>query len=312
MKIAFIFLLIFMMGCATEGYVVKEYAIYEENKEPMVCFTPENDCGKLLASFIRNSSEIKCAFYDLNLDYLIEVLKEKNAQVIIEDRNAHPDFFTGENYALMHHKFCVLDSEIVITGSMNPTNNCGYKNDNNMVIIFSKYLAKNYLDEFEEMMNGIYGKGGKTKYPIIYLNNKKIENYFCPEDNCKDKVINKLENAQESIYFMFFSFTDRDIADEIIYQSKRIDVKGVTERRRVNMQYEQFKYLVYNNVSVVPDTNPAVMHHKTIIIDNITVITGSYNPTKSGNERNDENILIIDDKRIAKEFLKEFEKLYHG
>jgi phosphatidylserine/phosphatidylglycerophosphate/cardiolipin synthase-like enzyme len=53
------------------------------------------------------------------------------------------------------------------------------------------------------------------------------------------------------------------------------------------------------------------MHHKVFIIDNKTVITGSYNPTKNANERNDENILIIHDKKIAEKYLKEFERIYY-
>ena len=236
---------------------------------------------------------------ELDLDYLIKALE--NADVVLENKSS---------YALMHNKFCILDNEIVVTGSMNPTNNGVYKNNNNMIIIFSKYLARNYLEEFYEIKNGIYGKGDETKYTKIYLNNKKIENYFCPEDNCKDRIIEKLENAQKSIYFLTFSFTDQDIADELIYQSKRIEVKGIMEERRINMQYNKFKYLRYYNVSVIPDSNPAIMHHKVFIIDEKTVILGSFNPTGAANTKNDENILIIEDERIAKEFLEEFDKIY--
>ncbi len=299
MKIIFILLLILIAGCTTEGYVVKEYVIYEENQEPVVCFTPENDCGRLLEDYIRNSSNVKCAFYDLDLDYLIESLK--NADVVLENESSN---------ALMHNKFCILDNEIVVTGSMNPTNNGVYKNNNNMIIIHSKYLAKNYLEEFNELKKCIYGKGDETKYNKIYLNDKLIRNYFCPEDNCKEKIINELENAKQSIYFLTFSFTDEDIADELIYQSRKIPVKGVMEQRRINMQYNKYKYLRYYNISVIPDSNPAIMHHKVFIIDEKTVILGSFNPTGAANTKNDENILIIDDERIAKEFIEEFENLF--
>ncbi len=51
------------------------------------------------------------------------------------------------------------------------------------------------------------------------------------------------------------------------------------------------------------------MHHKVLIIDEETVITGSFNPTKNGDEGNDENVLIIHDKEIAKKFLGEFNYL---
>ena len=303
--------IILLAGCTPiNTNVTKEYVIYEENKNPELCFTPTNDCGKLLESYIRNASIVKCAFYDLDLDYLIKALEEKNAEVVIEDKNALKEFYSNYSYALMHNKFCILDNEIIITGSMNPTNNGVYKNNNNLIIIYSKYLARNYLDEFDELKKGIYGKGEEVEYPKIYLNNKRIENYFCPEDDCKEKIITELENAKESIYFMFFSFTDEDIADELIYQSKRIDVKGIVEKRRVNMKYNKYKYIRYYDVDVIPDSNPAVMHHKVFIIDEKIVITGSFNPTGAANTKNDENILIIEDERIAKEFLDEFHNIF--
>ena len=52
------------------------------------------------------------------------------------------------------------------------------------------------------------------------------------------------------------------------------------------------------------------MHHKVFIIDQETVITGSFNPTNAGDSKNDENILIIKDKGIAKQFKEEFDKVY--
>jgi phosphatidylserine/phosphatidylglycerophosphate/cardiolipin synthase-like enzyme len=299
-RILFLLSIILIAGCSINQNVVKEYVIYEENKEPILCFTPDDDCGRVLEEYIKNATEVKCAFYDLNLDYLIKTLKEKNAEIVLENKSS---------YALMHNKFCILDNEIVITGSMNPTENGVYKNNNNMIIIFSKYLADNYLREYKEIEKGIYGDGEETKYQKVYINNKLYKNYFCPEDECKEKILEELEKAKSSIHFMTFSFTDEEIADELIWQSRRIDVKGVMEERRINMNYNKFKYLVYHNVSVIPDSNPAVMHHKVFIIDNKTAILGSYNPTKSANERNDENILIINDERIAKKFIEEFERL---
>ncbi|MBT4150600.1 phospholipase, partial [Candidatus Woesearchaeota archaeon] len=51
------------------------------------------------------------------------------------------------------------------------------------------------------------------------------------------------------------------------------------------------------------------MHHKVFIIDGKTVVTGSFNPSKNGDSRNDENILIIRDETIASRYLAEYERL---
>lgn len=48
------------------------------------------------------------------------------------------------------------------------------------------------------------------------------------------------------------------------------------------------------------------LHHKTIVIDKKIVVTGSFNPSDNAQNKNDENILIIHDERIAKKFIDEF------
>ena len=52
------------------------------------------------------------------------------------------------------------------------------------------------------------------------------------------------------------------------------------------------------------------MHHKVIVIDGKLLITGSYNFSKSANEKNDENIIVVDNKFIAAKYLEEFFKLF--
>src|SRR3989344_6457261 len=107
----------------------------------------------------------------------------------------------------MHNKFCVVDNEKLLTGSMNPNFNGVNKNNNNLLLIQSKYLAENYEAEFKELWQGIFKKGDPVKYPLIELSGISIENYFCPEDHCAQQVAAELKQAKRSIYFMAFSFT---------------------------------------------------------------------------------------------------------
>jgi phosphatidylserine/phosphatidylglycerophosphate/cardiolipin synthase-like enzyme len=52
------------------------------------------------------------------------------------------------------------------------------------------------------------------------------------------------------------------------------------------------------------------MHHKVYIIDDRTVIAGSYNFTASAEEDNDENLLIIDDPALAAAYTEEFNRVF--
>jgi phosphatidylserine/phosphatidylglycerophosphate/cardiolipin synthase-like enzyme len=236
---------------------------------------------------------------------LVVIDKDNEEDTIIKKNIVRFD----DNNQLTHNKFCIIDKKAVFTGSFNPTINGAFRNNNNMIIIDSRYLAKNYEDEFSELWDYRFGQGAKIKNPMVYYNNKKIENYFCPEDDCKGKIINTIEQAKSSIYFMTFSFTDEDIADSIFFKND-LDIKGIFDNMQAGSRYSQYHRFYGFGLPVIRDKNPAIMHHKVFIIDNSTVITGSFNPTGAANYKNDENIIIIHDKAIAKQFLDEFERLF--
>jgi phosphatidylserine/phosphatidylglycerophosphate/cardiolipin synthase-like enzyme len=52
------------------------------------------------------------------------------------------------------------------------------------------------------------------------------------------------------------------------------------------------------------------MHHKVIILDDETVILGSFNYSRSADEANDENLLVIHDRDVASQYLSEFKRIY--
>lgn len=56
-----------------------------------------------------------------------------------------------ENGDMLHHKFAVVDSETVIVGSQNWSNNANLQNDENVIVIKSKELAKSYTQEFRRL-----------------------------------------------------------------------------------------------------------------------------------------------------------------
>ncbi|MEK6826773.1 MAG: phospholipase D-like domain-containing protein [Nanoarchaeota archaeon] len=279
-----------------------------------VYFCPLDDCEGILVREIENSNNVDCAFFDLNLDGVINVLKNKNYRLIVDDSNSKKvdldNIVVDNRNGLMHNKFCVLDDFKVITGSMNPTEFDAKRNNNNLIIIESRSLVENYMDEFEEMWNGVFGGGEETRYSKVLFNGYLIENYFCPEDECEEQVLKVLRDARSRIYFMTFSFTSDKIGEEIVRNFYHgIDIRGVFEKTQAGSEYSEYHRFNDFEMDVKLDSNKGMMHHKVFIVDDI-VIFGSYNPTKSGDEVNDENVLIFHSIEIAEKFIGEFERLY--
>ncbi len=243
--------------------------------------------------------------YDLDIPEIIGLFEKKSKDIdvklILDDHNyiENLSFAKHDNRsALMHNKFCIVDSKKVFTGSMNPTENGVYKNNNNMILIESEQAAKIFQEEFEEMWEGEFSRGNSTHSDFIL---------FCPEDNCADKVKQLIRGANQSIYFTAFSFTHDAIATELLLKHYQgVDIRGVFEKTRIS-KYSRYHILKHHGVNVRMDKNKYVMHHKFWIIDNSTVITGSFNPSYSADTRNDENIVIL--QTVYEDFLEEFRKI---
>lgn len=314
------------------AFNIKNTAVPQENiTKPMIYFCPRDNCNAALADFLKSAEKsIHCAFFDLNLEDILKVLKQKSKEIevklVIDNENY--EGFKSLNFSkqdgsrqYMHNKFCIVDRKAVSTGSFNPTFNGAFYNNNNLIIIYSKYLAENYEAEFGELWSGFFGKSSigkknKVKYPELNLSGNIYKNYFCPEDDCEQNVLRAIGAAEKSIRFMLFSFTSDAVASLLAEKAKKgAAVSGVVEKSQNNNEYSEYiklrKFMTdvgYDKImiDISYDKNPKNMHHKVFIIDDKIVITGSYNPTKNGNENNDENILIIHDKDIVEKYLKEF------
>lgn len=217
---------------------------------------------------------------------------------------------------LMHNKFIILDGAVVWMGSLNLTGSGTYNDNNNLVRFDSADLAQNYTTEFEEMFNDdAFGSGSPSNTPhpqVTLANGARVENYFSPEDGLSPRLVALLDGAQQSIDFLAYSFTSDPIADALIEQAGAgVQVRGVFDEGsyRSNTGGE-FLRLQRAQLDVRLDGNPDLMHHKVMIIDGETVILGSYNFTRAADRTNDENVIVIHDAGVARQFLLEFEKIY--
>jgi phosphatidylserine/phosphatidylglycerophosphate/cardiolipin synthase-like enzyme len=283
--------------------------ILYENGTLDVYFCPEEDCNTIILDEINSSEKIKCAFFELTDTRIQALLVEKNASMIIHYENYKNYGFSRETNGLMHDKFCVLDDKKIITGSHNPTNN---KNKDNVLIIESEYLAQNYNDEFENLQKYSALEKEKTKNTRIIFNDYELENYFCPQDSCQKQILEELNKANTSIYFLTYTFTDKDIANLLVRKKDSgLEVRGITESYQ-GKTYWVYPILELGNVPVVLDNEQTLQHNKVFIIDNKTVVTGSFNPTIAADTKNDENIIILRQPDIVKEYVDNFEHLYVG
>jgi phosphatidylserine/phosphatidylglycerophosphate/cardiolipin synthase-like enzyme len=230
-----------------------------------------------------------------------------NGITVVEDGRA----------ALMHNKFVVIDGHIVWTGSMNFTPNDVYCNNNNLVRFQSERLAANYQAEMDEKFDqGRFGPTSPdaTPHEQLVINEVRVENYFGPEKRIAPILVERVNDAQQEILFMAFSFTLQELGEAIRARAAAgVTVRGVFETTGSQTQFSQFplkRDAGLPTLQVRQDGNPRAMHHKVIIIDRTTLIFGSFNFSAAANDRNDENVVIVHDPAFAAFFIEEFESVW--
>jgi len=280
-------------------------------------FCNYNDCEFGLIDAINKSENVSCAFYDLNIEKLIEILPNKKGVLVLDKKLEEDINFNSQTMqvifkqqsAYMHHKFCILDNKKVLTGSMNPTNFGTNRNDNNFFIIESEILVDNYLSE----LNYLIGRTSFDNTNIFILNNFFMENYFCPRecDEGMDRVLNLINLSKKTIDIAAFSFTSEELFLAIMDAHERgVDIRVIMEKRMINGKSSKFNILQEYGIDIIFDTNPGSMHHKFIIIDGEVIETGSMNYSANAMNSNNENFFIIYSREIASAFLQEFERMW--
>ncbi|UCD99117.1 MAG: DUF1669 domain-containing protein, partial [Chloroflexota bacterium] len=156
------------------------------------------------------------------------------------------------------------------------------------------------------------GSPANTPHPNLQIRGAQLQVYFSPDDQTMDHLLQLVQNAREEVLFLAYSFTDDDLAAALVEAAESgIRVAGVLDKSQalgnIGGEYDNLRE---NGIAVRLDGNPYSMHHKVIIIDGETVITGSYNFSNSAKTRNDENTLVIQEAGIAARYLQEFERVW--
>lgn len=227
----------------------------------------------------------------------------------------------------------------VWTGSTNWTTGGMFSQVNNGVIIDDRKAAKIYLNEWKALKDDV--ENSDSGYgPELYAKNKSAFRFgsgntrvwFAPTEDFRDleDVESLMENAKKGILFLMFNPGPRNTFFNYIQdlQTRKPDlfIHGVINQdpgatshnpliffhrgQKIETDWnaiipkaigDQFKFW-YEEVSA----GMVTIHSKVLVIDPFSdepfVVTGSHNFGPKASSTNDENLLIINDKRVAEEF----------
>lgn len=143
-------------------------ATFAPNTKYQACFTPQDNCTRLIAQAIykaKRSIDVQAySFTAYRIAHALAYMSEHHIKVrIILDKS---NFFKGQyskaRYLIKHHvpvwvdylpriahnKVIIIDGQCIETGSFNYTNSAQWHNTENVLIIYSANLAKQYTTNF--------------------------------------------------------------------------------------------------------------------------------------------------------------------
>lgn len=234
-------------------------------------------------------------------NYYVNTEKLKS---VIKDFKTDEDYDNNNRAAIMHNKFFIFDEERVWTGSSNISGtDITEFNSNINVLIKSKEIAGIFKKEFEQMFSG------KFHTEKEHFENKKIQltpdtsvsAYFSPQDKpLRSKVFPLIREAREYIYIPVFFITKKEMTEELKNAYDRgVEIKIINDATNARSKYSIHKELRKHGIKVKTENFAGKMHTKSLIIDDKYSIIGSMNFTNNGEQRNDENLIIIENKDIA-------------
>jgi len=153
---------------------------------------------------------------------------------------------------------------------------------------------------------------------LLNSDQKVLKSFFSPDDDIRSVLINLIRAEKESISVAIYWKTQKDIAEALVEAYERgVKIEIIADRGYGSDRYSKIPYLANNKIPVwVFQTDiktNALMHNKFVIFKNILgrslVWTGSYNFTNRANDSNQENVVVLDDKKIVESFSNQFSKI---
>ena len=117
---------------------------------------------------------------------------------------------------------------------------------------------------------------------------------FTPGQDCTGLIVEQLDRARVRVLVQAYSMTSEPIMQALAQARRRgVDVRVLLDKSNEQERYTAATFLMNQGVAVLIDDKVAIAHNKVMVIDDVHVITGSFNFTKAAQERNAENVLLI-------------------
>lgn len=224
---------------------------------------------------------------------------------------------------LMHNKYIVRDAGTadasVWTGSTNWTDDAFGTQDNNIIQLKSKEVADVFAKNFQELWdNGDLTGTGADSHTTVKMGDSTVTIAFSPGDGdyIAGEIARRIAAADHNVHIASMDVSNSKIMKAIIKElGEGTNVDGVYDQSQMNVVIKAWeKNNSTENLAMWEQIKPhliakqgkgvrEMMHNKVVQVDDKVVVTGSFNFTSNAT-KNAENIVIVENPTVAKQFGK--------
>ncbi len=134
---------------------------------------------------------------------------------------------------------------------------------------------------------------------------------FSPKGGCEQAIVDEIAKAQKTINVAMYELTSREISQALIAAKARgVIIRIFLDLKEGKTKYSKGTYLSQNGIAVKYYMGHGLMHNKFAVIDEKILLTGSFNWTPTAEQKNQENLLVLDDPVFIKQYSDRFEYLW--
>ena len=230
---------------------------------------------------------------------------------------------------LMHSKFILRDRQSIWTGSINMTDDAFTLMENNILEIDSSSLANYYAQDFEQLWEkeNFDNTGNIHTVPVpLTFSGQSAEARVMFSPGCgleiDSEIARRVRAAQRRVRICSLLINSGTLISELgnLLRTGRVAIDGIYDRTQMAEVYRQWQDVPQNRWKIdalkdiiaraglvgknstpyTPTGRHDFMHNKVLVIDD-TVVTGSYNFSRSA-QFNAENILFIESAPLAETY----------
>ncbi|MBF0488341.1 MAG: phospholipase D family protein [Nitrospirae bacterium] len=143
-----------------------------------------------------------------------------------------------------------------------------------------------------------------TAYALDVPLNTNAHVYFSPMGGATEAIVAEIGRAKAEILIQAYSFTSKPIAEALVRAKKTgVNIAVILDKSNLSDQYSAVTFTANEGIPTYVDAIHNIAHNKVMIIDRETVITGSFNFTRSAEFENAENLLVIKSRELASAYI---------